>query len=183
MRTWLGYYAALNELIDIAIVSDDPQTPESIQKAADNNKMWRDFIASYLDCLDMLLDSHDFTEVDYKEMDKRGKKMYRLLVAGFGIEGCTNDFHYVGSGHIVWLMRNSGNLWRLRNEGVEAFNSIMSLRHATTNITVTEAVKGHGKANQRRHVRNFGRKDNFSDVGLCGISVTQICWIPITSGR
>ncbi len=93
--------AALNELIDIAIVSGDLKTPESIQKAADNNKMWRDFIASYLDCLNMLLDSRDFTEVDYKEMDKRGKKMYRLLVAGFGIEGCTNYFHYVGSGHIV----------------------------------------------------------------------------------
>ncbi len=52
--------------------------------------MWREFIASYLDCLDMLLDSRDFTEVDYKEMDKRGKTMYRLLVGGFGIEGCTN---------------------------------------------------------------------------------------------
>ncbi len=142
--------AALYELIDIAIVSGDPQTPESIQKAADNNKMWRDFIASYLDCLDMLLDSRDFTEVDYKEMKKRGKKMYRLLVAEFGVEGCTNYFHYVGSGHIVWLMRNFGNLGRLRNEGVEAFNNIMSLRH-----NVTEAVKEHGKANQRRHVRNF----------------------------
>ncbi len=58
--------AGLYELIDIAIGSGDPKVPESIEKAADNNKMWRDFIDSYLDCLDMLLDSRDFTEVDYK---------------------------------------------------------------------------------------------------------------------
>ncbi len=83
--------AALNDLIDFATTAlGDSKTPESIQKAADNNKMWREFIASYLDCLDMLLDSCDFTEVDYKEIDKREKTMYRLLVGGFGIEGCTN---------------------------------------------------------------------------------------------
>jgi hypothetical protein len=104
--------------------------------------MWRDFIDSYLALLDMILDSRDFTEDDYKEIDKRGKNMYRLLVAGFGIEGCTNYFHYVGSGHIVWLMRNSGNLWRLRNEGVEAFNNIMSLRHNKHN--------GHGGGKRTR---------------------------------
>ena len=68
--------------------------------------------------------------------------MYRLLVNGFGIEGCTNYFHYVGSGHIVWLMRNVGNLWLLRNEGVEAFNNIMSLRHNKHN--------GHGGGKRTR---------------------------------
>ena len=134
--------AALYELIHIAVGSGDPKIPESITQAADNNKMWRDFIDSYLDCLDLLLDSRDYTENDYKEMDKRGKKMYRLLVNGFGIEGCTNYFHYVGSGHIVWLMRNVGNLWLLRNEGVEAFNNIMSLRHNKHN--------GHGGGKRTR---------------------------------
>ena len=138
----LKQLAGLYELIDIAIGSGDPKVPTSIQIAADNNKMWRDFIDSYLALLDMILDSRDFTEDDYKEIDKRGKKMYRLLVAGFGIEGCTNYFHYVGSGHIVWLMRNSGNLWRLRNEGVEAFNNIMSLRHNKHN--------GHGGGKRTR---------------------------------
>ena len=149
--------AALNDLIDIATALGDSKTPESIQKAADNNKMWREFIASYLDCLDMLLDSRDFTEVDYKEMEKRGKTMYRLLVDGFGIEGCTNYFHYVGSGHIVWLIRNSGNLWRLRNEGVEAFNNIMSLRHNKHN--------GHGGGKRTREGEPKATCEEFWSLG------------------
>jgi hypothetical protein len=90
-------------------------------------------------------------------MDKRGKKMYRLLVAGFGIEGCTNYFHYVGSGHIVWLIRNSGNLWRLRNEGVEAFNNIMSLRHNKHN--------GHGGGKRTREGEPKATCEEFWSLG------------------
>ncbi len=46
-----------------------------------------------------------------------------------GIEGVTNYFHCVGCGHVVWMCRQWGNLWRYRNEGVEAFNKIVSVRH------------------------------------------------------
>jgi hypothetical protein len=53
-----------------------------------------------------------------------------LLVTKIGgLEGVTNYFHYVGRGHVVWMCRRWVNLWRYRNEGVEAFNRIVSLRH------------------------------------------------------
>ena len=45
-----------------------------------------------------------------------------------GIEGLTNYFHYFGSGHIIWMTRIHGNLWRHRNEGVEGMNGVLSLR-------------------------------------------------------
>ena len=45
------------------------------------------------------------------------------------IEGVRNYFHYIVSGHVVWMCRLYGNLWRYWNEGVEAFNKIVSLRH------------------------------------------------------
>ncbi len=56
--------------------------------------------------------------------------MYHLLVTTIGgLEGCTNYFHIIGSEHVVWMAREYGNLWRYRNEGVEAFNKIVSLRY------------------------------------------------------
>ncbi len=56
--------------------------------------------------------------------------MYTLLVTKIGgLEGITNYFHSVGCGHVVWMCRRWGNLWRFRNEGVETFNKIVSLRH------------------------------------------------------
>ena len=45
----------------------------------------------------------------------------------------TNYFHVLGAGHITWLSRKYGNLWRYRNEGVEAFNGVVSTRHNRMN--------------------------------------------------
>ncbi len=40
----------------------------------------------------------------------------------------TNYVHYIGSRHIVWMCRAFGNIWRYRNEGVEAWNKNLSKR-------------------------------------------------------
>ena len=32
-------------------------------------------------------------------------------------KGVTNYFHALGAGHVTWLSRRHGNLWRFRNEG------------------------------------------------------------------
>jgi hypothetical protein len=54
---------------------------------------------------------------------------FTLLVAHCGGQSAvTNYFHYIGSGHIVWMCRAYGNIWRYRNEGVEAFNKTLSKR-------------------------------------------------------
>jgi hypothetical protein len=63
-------------------------------------------------------------------MERRCDKMYTCWITTIGgLESVTNYFHYVGSGHVVCMIRMYGNLWRYRNEGVEAFNNIVSLRH------------------------------------------------------
>ena len=123
--------AALYEVIDLALGPTtifDPATRKDV--ANQSNLDWRNFMISYLNCLEYLTLHRDYKEGDIDELDRRCKKMYTLLVTKIGgLEGVTNYFHYVGSGHIVWMCRRWGNLWRYRNEGVEAFNRIVSLRH------------------------------------------------------
>lgn len=123
--------AALYEVIDLALgptTTSDPATREDVLNQS--NLDWRNFMISYLNCLEYLTLHRDYKEGDIDELDRRCKKMYMLLVTKIGgLEGVTNYFHYVGSGHVVWMCRRWGNLWRYRNEGVEAFNRIVSLRH------------------------------------------------------
>ena len=108
----------LYELIDIAVVIPS------------DNDNWRAFIVSYLNCLAKITTNVEYTPADVDELDVLCKKMYHLLVTTIGgLEGCTNYFHIIGSGHVVWMAREYGNLWRYRNEGVEAFNKIVSLRY------------------------------------------------------
>jgi hypothetical protein len=45
------------------------------------------------------------------------------------IEGVKIYIHYIVSGHVVWMCRLYGKLWRYWNEGVEAFNKIVPLHH------------------------------------------------------
>jgi hypothetical protein len=114
MMTLPGLY----ELIDIAVVSEE------------DNKTWRAFMVSYLNCMEKVTASKEYTPKDIDELDVLCKKMYHLLVTTIGgLEACTNYFHIIGSGHVVWMAREYGNLWRYRNEGVEAFNKIVSLRY------------------------------------------------------
>ncbi len=52
-----------------------------------------------------------------------------MMVKIAGMKGCTNYFHILGSGHIIWLTKRYGNLWRWRDEGVEGQNGTLSLRY------------------------------------------------------
>jgi hypothetical protein len=111
--------AALYEVIDLALGVDNTR-----------NLDWRFFMISYLNCLEYLTLFRDYKAGEVDELERRCNQMYTLLVAKIGgLEAITNYFHYVGSGHVVWMCRLWGNLWRYRNEGVEAFNKIVSLRH------------------------------------------------------
>ena len=108
----------LYELINIAVVEQS------------ENDKWRAFIVSYLNCMAKITANAEYTRSDVDELDVLCKTMYHLLITTIGgLEGCTNYFHIIGSGHVVWMAREYGNLWRYRNEGVEAFNKIVSLRY------------------------------------------------------
>jgi hypothetical protein len=125
----------LYELIDIAIgtVFEQVRDQDGAVLPNDNDK-WRAFIVSYLNCMELLTLSREYTPHEIDELDVCCKKMYHLLVTTIGgLEAITNYFHLIGSGHVVWMVRRYGNMWRFRNEGVEAFNAIVSLRHNKNN--------------------------------------------------
>ena len=64
------------------------------------------------------------------------------------MRACTNYFHYLGSGHIVWLTKIYGNLWRFRNEGAESQNGTLSLRYNKFNN------RGGNKGNNKDKEKN-----------------------------
>jgi len=95
----------------------------------DHRAAWKIFIEDYTHMIEMLTRSIDFDENDIDALEMRIEKCYTMLVKISGMKGCTNYFHYLGSGHIIWLTKRYGNLWRWRNEGVEGKNSTLSLRY------------------------------------------------------
>ena len=115
-------YASLEVLYEVIDIAVGVNTT--------TNANWRCFMIYYLNCLELLTMHRDYKPGEVDDLERRCTKMYTQLVTKIGgIEGVTNYFHYIGSGHVVWMCRRWGNLWRYRNEGVEAFNKIVSLRH------------------------------------------------------
>jgi hypothetical protein len=104
--------------------------------------------------MELLTLSRDCTAEEVEELDLRCKKMYHFLVTKIGgLEAVTSYFHYLGSGHVVWIVRRYGNLWRFRNEGVEAFGKVVSLRH---NKHHKNGTKKHVKGISNVNAQNFG---------------------------
>jgi hypothetical protein len=125
----------LYEIIDIATgtVFEEVRYDAGEVVPNDNDK-WRAFIVAYLNAMELLTLSCEYKHDEIDDLDRCCKKMYHLLVTTIGgLEAVTNYFHLIGSGHVVWMVRRYGNMWRFRNEGVEAFNAIVSLRHNKNN--------------------------------------------------
>jgi hypothetical protein len=83
------------------------------QLPAADNLRWRAFIASYVNCMELLTLSRDYEPHEIDELDTRCKKMYHLLITSIGgLEACTNYFHLIGSGHVLWMVRRYGTEMR-----------------------------------------------------------------------
>ena len=97
---------------------------------AHNQANWVLFLKQYIDCINLLTVSRDYTAHDLEQLEIACDETYRLLVAHCGGDkAVTNYFHYIGAGHVLWMCQMRGNIWRFRNEGVEAFNKILSKRN------------------------------------------------------
>jgi hypothetical protein len=106
----------LYKLIDIAVPPYPIPDPDLDRQPDENTE------CDYVVC--------DYVPDEIDELDVCWKKMYYLLVTTIGgLDAITMYFHVIGSGHVVWMVRLHVNLWRFRGEFVEAFNSIVSLRH------------------------------------------------------
>jgi hypothetical protein len=90
---------------------------------------WKLMLKHYVHIIGKLTKSEDYSSEDDDELERDIDKFYGMLLKVAGLKGVTNYFHYLGSGHIVWLTRRYGNLWRWRCEGVESQNATLSLRY------------------------------------------------------
>ena len=109
----------LQEAVEIAVPSE---------KASERDN-WKLFLEHYVHAIAQLTSSVEYTPADIDELGDRLDKCYKYVLKVAGIRAVTNYFHYLGSGHLLWLTKRYGNLWRWRNEGVEGQNGTLSLRY------------------------------------------------------
>ena len=113
----------------------------------DEQVYWITFMAQYIKLIDLMTVSRDYSDEDIDLLEVYCDTTYRLLISHCGGQAAvSNYFHYIGSGHLVWMCRAYGNIWRYRNEGVEAFNKCLSKR--------TNMFNSHGN------------RGNITDVGI-----------------
>ena len=115
----VDHLAALQGAVDIAVSESRPE----------HRGHWKTFLEHYVHMTETLTKSEDYVEADIDALEIRIENCYAALMQIAGMRGCTNYFHLLGSGHIIWLTRRYGNLWRWRNEGAESQNGTLSLRY------------------------------------------------------
>jgi hypothetical protein len=76
-----------------------------------NRKNWMAFLKQYIKCFELLTVSRDFSDADLLQLEIYCDETYRLLIAHCGGKAAiTNYFHYIGSGHVVWMCQLYGNI-------------------------------------------------------------------------
>ena len=96
---------------------------------ANEQANWVRFMEQYNKFIALLTVSRDYTDADLVLLEEYQDNTYVLLKAHCGgIDSITNYFHYLGVGHVLWMCRRYGNIWRYRNEGAEAYNKNLSKR-------------------------------------------------------
>ncbi len=75
-----------------------------------HRKDWKSFLEEYVDIIAWLTQSEEYSSEDLTELEKRIDKGFSLLITIGGQKAVTNYFHYLGSGHVVWLLARHGNL-------------------------------------------------------------------------
>ena len=94
-------------------------------------KDWMEFLHEYVHTNALLNTTEEYAPADIERLEEHIDACYKLLVTRIGgaERGVTNYFHYMGSGHLMWMIRRYGNLWRFCNEGAESLNSVVSKRY------------------------------------------------------
>jgi hypothetical protein len=107
---------------------------------------WYLFLEAYIKFIGLLTVSRDYTVEDIVLLEQYQNETYRLLKAHCGgNDAITNYFHDLGAGHVLWMCKRYGNIWRFRNEGAEAYNKNLSKRCNMFNSSGNRGnVKGRG---------------------------------------
>jgi hypothetical protein len=71
--------------------------------------------------------NREYLEGELDKLEEACDQFGDLLVRRCGgMRNVTNYYHDIVAGHVVQQSKEWGNLWRFRNEGVEAFNATLS---------------------------------------------------------
>ncbi len=123
------------------------------ESKADLRSDWKLFLTHYVKAIEISTKSVEYASSDIDVLEEHIDVAYTNLMRILaGIQSVTNYFHYLGSGHIVWLIRMYGNIWRFRNEGVEGLNGTLSLRYNKFNN------KGGNKGSRKDKLETPNRK-------------------------
>jgi hypothetical protein len=111
----------LRELVHLAVPASDTTRREE----------WMTFLYHYVNVNERLHSPLEYTAEDIEALEKDTDAAYCLFVKSIGGKerGVTNYFHFLESGHLMWMVRRYGNLWRFCNEGVESLNGLASKRY------------------------------------------------------
>jgi hypothetical protein len=159
---------------------------------------WITFLYHYVHVNDKLHSTVEYSADDIDELEVHIDKMYTLLITSIGGKerGITNYFHYLGAGHLIWMVRRYGNLWRHCNEGAESLNAVASKRYNMYNnkggYKCTSGYKAdddEGIANKCRPFQVLGSwlsRLSMWHLGLANVmfaedSTKDIIWDPSTS--
>jgi hypothetical protein len=92
-------------------------------------KSWQKMIRCYIDILHYLRLEREYVDGELDHLEELCDELDTVFVEECGgMANVTNYFHDIISGHVVQVSRMWGNLWKLRNENVEALNAIVSRR-------------------------------------------------------
>jgi hypothetical protein len=113
--------SGLREAVYIAVPASD----------ATKRAEWMRFLFHYVHVNEMLHSTAEYSAEDITELEQHIDAAYSLLIKSVGGKerGITNYFHYLGSGHLMWMVKRYGNLWRFSNEGAESLNATASKRY------------------------------------------------------
>jgi hypothetical protein len=66
---------------------------------------WMTFLYHYVHVNELLHSSAEYSADDITELEQHIDAMYSLLIYSIGGKerGVTNYFHYLGSGHLIWI--------------------------------------------------------------------------------
>jgi hypothetical protein len=125
--------SGLREAVYIAVPASNPT------KRAE----WMTFLYHYIHVNEQLHSTLEYSVQDIDDLEEHIEKMYTLLINSIGGKerGVTNYFHYLGAGHLIWMVRRYGNLWRHCNEGAESLNSVASKRYNMYNNKVATSAR------------------------------------------
>jgi hypothetical protein len=86
---------------------------------------WKQCIAEWKLVMEMARQREDFSDEEIDQFGNQCDVFFELWVDLTQLQGMTNYFHMIGSGHMTYYLREWRNLYRYSQQGWEALNSLL----------------------------------------------------------